>query len=80
MVRTLKSFIGQLGHVNVALRTDGEPTVVQMAEQLRDELNKTRLKDAVVRAYTERTPRYSPQSLGSSHSGNGSRSRRGQRT
>ena len=64
VVRTLKSFIGQLGHVNVALRTDGEPTVVQMAEQLRDELNKTRLKDAVVRAYTERTPRYSPQSLG----------------
>ena len=64
VVRTLKSFIGQLGHVNVALRTDGEPTVVQMAELLRDELNKTRLKDAVVRAYTERTPRYSPQSLG----------------
>ena len=45
-------------------RTEGKPALVQVAVTLRDELNKTRLKDAVVRAYTDKTSRYSQQRMG----------------
>ena len=64
VVKTLKSFISQLGHVQLAIRTDGEPTILQVAEALRDELNATKLKDTILRTYIEKAPRYSSQSMG----------------
>ena len=65
VIKTLKSFVAQLGHVQMAIRTDGEPMILNIAEKLRDELNALKLKDVTIKVFTEKTPRYSPQSLGS---------------
>ena len=63
-IKTLKSFISQLGHAVLAIRSDGEPTIIQVAEGLRDELNALQLKDVRIQAFTEKIPRYSSASLG----------------
>ena len=64
LVKNIKSFVAQLGHVRVAIRSDGEPAILQVNQELRDELNKMRGKDAETRAYSEQAPRYSAQSMG----------------
>ena len=64
-IKTLKNFISQLGHVHLAVRSDGEPTILQLVEGLRDELNASKLKDVKMQVFAERVPRYSSQSLGS---------------
>ena len=64
VVKSLKAFVSQLGHLQVAIRSDGEPQILQICNELRDELNKLRGKEVVVKAYTEQAPRYSPQSMG----------------
>jgi len=38
VVKTIKEFVAQLGHRSLAIRTDGEPMIVQLAEAVRDEL------------------------------------------
>eukprot|EP00434_Breviolum_minutum_P036168 symbB.v1.2.032038.t1/scaffold3793.1/size50245/2 len=65
VVKTIKEFVAQLGHSSLAIRTDGEPMIVQLAEAVRDELTQHGWKGTTLRVTTERTPRYSPQSLGS---------------
>ena len=64
IVKSLKAFVAQLGHARITMRSDGEPTILQVAQELRDELNKTRGKEAEVRAHLEQAPRYSHQSMG----------------
>lgn len=64
VVKSLKAFVSQLGHLQVAIRSDGEPQILTICNELRDELNKLRGKEVVVKAYTEQAPRYSPQSMG----------------
>eukprot|EP00435_Cladocopium_sp_Y103_P016734 s3384_g4.t1 len=64
VVKSLKAFVSQLGHVQVTIRSDGEPQILTICQELRDELNKLRGKEAVVKAHTEQAPRYSPQSMG----------------
>ena len=65
VVKAIKEFVAQLGHSSLAIRTDGEPMIVQLAEAVRDELTQHGWKGTTLRVTTERTPRYSPQSLGS---------------
>ena len=62
--KTLKEFIGQLGHVTVAVRTDNEPTILKLVGGLRDELNESKLKGEVMKCHLESIPRYSSASLG----------------
>ena len=62
--KTLKEFVGQLGHVSVAIRTDNEPTILKLAGGLREELNESKLKGEVMRCYLESIPGYSSASLG----------------
>ena len=57
LVKSLKAFVAQLGHVRVTIRSDGEPSILQVNHELRDELNKMRGKEA-------EAPRYSAQSMG----------------
>lgn len=64
VVKSLKASVSQLGHLQVAIRSDGEPQILQISHELRDELNKLRGKDAVARAFSEQAPRYSSQSTG----------------
>ena len=54
--KTLKEFIGQLGHVSVAIRTDNEPTILKLAGGLREDVNESKLKGEVMRCYLERIP------------------------
>ena len=60
----MKEFIGQPGHLSVAVRTDNEPTILKLANGLRDELNESKLRGEVMKCYLESIPRYSPASLG----------------
>lgn len=52
-VKSLKSFVSQLGHVHLAVRTDREPLITNVAERLREESNAALQEDT-----------NSPQSLG----------------
>ena len=65
VVKTVREFVAQLGHSNLAIRTDGEPMIVQLAEAVRDDLTQHGWKGTTMRVTTEKAPRYSPQSLGS---------------
>ena len=64
VVKSLKAFVSQLGHLQVAIRSDDEPQILTICNELRDELNKLRGKEVVAKAYTEQAPCYSPQSMG----------------
>eukprot|EP00435_Cladocopium_sp_Y103_P033607 s961_g8.t1 len=64
MVKSLKAFVSQLGHIRITIRSDGEPTILQVSQELRDELNKPRGKEAEVKAHLEQAPRYSHQTMG----------------
>ena len=64
VAKSICGFISQLGHVQLSIRTDGEPTILQVANEIRDEMNKKRSKGEEVKVRTEQAPRYSPQSMG----------------
>ena len=64
VVKSICGFISQLGHMQLSIRTDGEPTILQVANEIRDEMNKKRSKGEEVKVRTEQAPRYSPQSMG----------------
>ena len=64
VVKSICGFISQLGHVQLSICTDGEPTILQVANEIRDEMNTKRSKGEEVKVRTEQAPRYSPQSLG----------------
>ena len=64
VVKSLRSFVAQLGHIQVTIRSDGEPSILQINHELRDEINKMRGKDAESKAHSEQAPRYSAQSMG----------------
>ena len=64
VVKSFKSFVSQLGHIRMTIRSDGEPAILNINHELRDELNKMRGKNASSVAHSEQAPRYSPQSMG----------------
>lgn len=64
LVKSMKAFVSQLGHIKVTIRSDGEPSILQLNHELRDELNKMRGKEVESKADSEQAPRYSAQSMG----------------
>eukprot|EP00439_Symbiodinium_sp_Y106_P052723 s3817_g7.t1 len=63
--RWIGEFIANLGHLKIAIRTDGEPAILNIARRLVDALrNDTMIGVKGIRAVLETAPRYSSQSMG----------------
>ena len=57
----LVSFIKRLGYTELVVRSDGEPSITAIVDRLMAEIKKTGVQ---ARVRSEKTPRYSSQSLG----------------